>query len=79
LLDEFDILPHWDFSNLWPLALVAIGGALIFSGEKKKPWEKSDWHKPDPEEKVAAAEDTNTEGGSTTDTTTPPADNQPTV
>ena len=76
LLDDFDIIPDWDFGRLWPIALVAVGAALIFAGEKKKPWEKNpDWHK-------------TTETTETKDTTTPaddapeanpPADNPPAV
>ncbi len=43
LLDEFDIIPDWDFENLWPVILVLIGGALIFSGSQKKPWDNANW------------------------------------
>ncbi|MBK0377687.1 PspC domain-containing protein [Mucilaginibacter segetis] len=44
LLDELDIIPDWDYGKLWPLALVALGGVLIFSGQKKQPWEKDGWN-----------------------------------
>ncbi|QHS55530.1 PspC domain-containing protein [Mucilaginibacter sp. 14171R-50] len=43
LLDEFDIIPDWDFEKLWPVILVAIGATLLF-GSKKQPWEKEGWH-----------------------------------
>ncbi|WP_345955040.1 PspC domain-containing protein [Mucilaginibacter sp. PAMB04168] len=35
LLDEFNIIPDWDFSHLWPVPLVIIGLMLIFSAGKK--------------------------------------------
>jgi len=45
LLNEFDIIPDWDYGRLWPVILVAIGVSLIFAGQKKKPWEHHDWNK----------------------------------
>jgi len=45
LLNEFDIIPDWDFVNIWPVILVAVGLILIFSGAKKQPWEHDNWHK----------------------------------
>ena len=45
LLNEFDIIPDWDFENVWPVILVAIGLILIFSGAKKQPWDHNNWHK----------------------------------
>ncbi len=44
LLDNFEILPNWDFERLWPIALILGGGALMLSGERKKPWEEADWN-----------------------------------
>jgi len=44
LLDEFNFIPDWDFENIWPLILVAVGLILIFSGAKKQPWEQPNWH-----------------------------------
>jgi phage shock protein PspC (stress-responsive transcriptional regulator) len=35
LLDEYDIIPDWDFEHLWPVPLVIIGIALIFTSAKK--------------------------------------------
>lgn len=77
LLDDFDILPDWDFWQLWPLVIVAVGCMLIFSGEQKRPWEKTDWHKPD-------TADANTTTSNPTETNppaenNPPADNPPAV
>lgn len=71
LLDEFDILPDWDFEQLWPVILILVGGALMVSGERKKPWEKPDWHKAETTDSKPVT-DESTE-------TNPPADNQPTV
>lgn len=71
LLDDFDILPYWDFERLWPVILIVVGCAIMISGERKKPWQQADWNKTNTvEEKPAegAASETN-----------PPADNTPTV
>jgi phage shock protein C len=38
LLNEFDIIPDFDFSQVWPVILIVIGAALIFNGQKKQPW-----------------------------------------
>lgn len=35
-LDEFDVIPNWDFHHLWPVPLVVIGLVLIFTSGKKK-------------------------------------------
>jgi phage shock protein C len=48
LLDNFNILPDWDFDRLWPLIFVAAGGILVFSKRKLEPWEKDDWHVTEP-------------------------------
>jgi phage shock protein C len=45
LLNNFNLLPPVSFHILWPVILVVIGFAFIFSGAKKQPWEKKDWHK----------------------------------
>jgi phage shock protein C len=73
LLDDFDIIPDWDFGQLWPIILIAVGGVLIFSGEQKKPWEGANWQKTDTNK---------TEGnvaGASTQEGTPPVDNPPAV
>ncbi len=71
LLDDFDILPDWDFEQLWPIILIVVGCAIMISGQQKKPWEKEDWHKKDPIENKPADEDAHEAN--------PPADNPPTV
>jgi phage shock protein PspC (stress-responsive transcriptional regulator) len=72
LLDDFDILPDWDFEQLWPIILIAVGGALMLSGERKKPWENPEWHKAETTIDTKPAEENATEAN-------PPADNPPTV
>jgi phage shock protein PspC (stress-responsive transcriptional regulator) len=42
LVDEYDIIPDFDFERIWPVILVIVGGALIASGQRKHPWEKAD-------------------------------------
>ncbi|MGZ3756430.1 MAG: PspC domain-containing protein [Mucilaginibacter sp.] len=44
LLDEFDIIPDWDFERLWPLILIAIGAVFMVTHGKKQPWEKEGWN-----------------------------------
>jgi len=43
LIDNLDIFWGFNIWRLWPVALVAIGGVLIVSGQKNKPWEKHDF------------------------------------
>ena len=43
LIDEYDIIPDFDFGRIWPVMLVVVGGALIAAGQRKQPWEKDDW------------------------------------
>jgi phage shock protein C len=64
LIDEFDLIPDFDFGRLWPVVLLFVGAAMIVSGQKKRPWEKPDWNTAD---KKA---DTSVEN--------PPADDTPT-
>ncbi len=44
ILDDLDIIPDWDLEHLWPVILIAIGAIIIFSGNKKQPWEKDGWN-----------------------------------
>lgn len=73
LLENFDLLPDWDFGKLWPVVLVALGVLMIFSPKKEKPWEQPDWNattqepaKPETETKTEEKAEDNT-------TDTPPA------
>ncbi|MDB5130919.1 MAG: hypothetical protein JWR02_668 [Mucilaginibacter sp.] len=61
LIDEFDIIPDFDFGRLWPLALLAVGAVLIVSGQKKQPWEKQDWTGDKKEDNPPPAESAATE------------------
>src|SRR5437879_1888376 len=56
LLNDFDILPDWDFEQLWPIILIVVGGALMLSGERKKPWENPDWNKANTTDTKAATD-----------------------
>jgi phage shock protein C len=62
-IDEFDLIPDFDFGRMWPIILLFIGAALIVSGRKKQPWHKPDWNAGDAKENGNAPVDT------------PPADN----
>lgn len=43
LIDEFDIIPDFDFERLWPIVLVIVGGAIIVSGQKKQALHNQQW------------------------------------
>lgn len=47
IMDDFNIIPNWDFNHFWPVILIAIGIVFVFSGGKKQPWEKDNWHQND--------------------------------
>ena len=46
LLHQFDIIPDWDFTRIWPIGLIVAGAILLFARSSDKPWEKPDWHEP---------------------------------
>ena len=50
LIDNFDLIPDFDFDRLWPLILVLVGGALIVSGQKSELWHSKDWNNPEKKE-----------------------------
>jgi phage shock protein C len=65
LIDNYDLIPDFDFDRLWPLVLVIIGCAFIVSGQKKQPWDKQDWQATDKKEETTtdnppAADNTST-------------------
>jgi phage shock protein C len=66
LIDNYDLIPDFDFGRLWPLVFVIIGGAFIISGQKKQPWEKQDWQTSDKTEAPAAESTATTENTDTT-------------
>ncbi|HTH83706.1 MAG TPA: PspC domain-containing protein [Mucilaginibacter sp.] len=66
LLDEFDIIPDWQFDRLWPVLFIIGGVVMVFSRRKQQPWEKAEWH---------ATEEPTAE----TKTETPTEDTPPTV
>lgn len=37
LLDEYNIIPDWDFDHLWPVPMVVIGIVLVFTSSRNKP------------------------------------------
>jgi phage shock protein PspC (stress-responsive transcriptional regulator) len=43
LIDNYDLIPDFDFERLWPVILVLVGAALIVSGQKKEVWPKQDF------------------------------------
>jgi len=45
LVDEYDLIPDFDFGRLWPVILVLVGASLIVSGQKKQLWHSDNWHK----------------------------------
>lgn len=47
LLHELHLFRFWHMGKLWPVILVVAGLAIMVSGEKKKPWEKDNWHNAD--------------------------------
>ncbi len=54
LVDEFDIIPDFDFGRLWPLILLAVGATLIVSGQKKHPWDKQNMPYSEPANSVVS-------------------------
>ncbi|MDF2433802.1 MAG: phage shock protein [Mucilaginibacter sp.] len=64
LIENYDLIPDFDFERLWPAVLVLIGAALIVSGQKREPWHRQDWQDPAKNENPAA------DNSSTTDNTT---------
>ncbi|MCR8558745.1 PspC domain-containing protein [Mucilaginibacter sp. BJC16-A38] len=40
LIDEYDLIPDFDFGRLWPLILVIAGCALLLSGQQNDAWHK---------------------------------------
>lgn len=45
LLNEFDIIPDWNYWQLWPVIFIVIGLSYMVTSQKKQPWDHNDWHK----------------------------------
>ncbi|HEY5325873.1 MAG TPA: PspC domain-containing protein [Mucilaginibacter sp.] len=65
LIDNYDLIPDFDFGRLWPLVLVIIGGAFIVSGQKKEPWDKQVYQSPDNKENKETDNSATTDNAST--------------
>jgi len=65
LIDEYDIIPDFDFERIWPVVLVIVGGALIASGQRKHPWDRPDWRNTDNKETSATDTPSATDSNST--------------
>ena len=70
LINQFDIFPHINWGDIWPVILVIIGLSLIFSRKKKEPWKEDNWKENTKQKEEATAEPTETESTN---------DNPPTV
>ena len=47
ILDDFNIIPDWDFEHFWPVILITVGLVFVLTGSRKQPWEKDGWNKKD--------------------------------
>ena len=52
LLDQFNIIPDFDFSMWWPLILIAIGLVFIFTSGGSNKYGPKPWETPPPEVKT---------------------------
>jgi len=75
LIDEYDIIPDFDFDKLWPAVLVIVGGALIISGQKRQPWHNTNWQSADKKEEPVI--DNPPAADSPPETNNPPATDNP--
>jgi len=66
ILDDFNIIPNWDFDHFWPVILIAVGIVFVFSGNKKQPWEKDNWHQNDNPSNDNLSKDNSSNDNSTT-------------
>ncbi len=65
LIDEYDLIPDFDFDKLWPIVLVVVGGALIASGQRNEAWRKQNWKTADKKEEPAVDSSETTENNPT--------------
>jgi phage shock protein C len=59
LLNEYDIIPDWDYWRLWPVIMIVIGLTYMVSSQKKEPWDHQDWHKVDDKNKPSDSDKDN--------------------
>jgi phage shock protein C len=43
LLDNFNLLPDWEFDRLWPIVFIIAGIILVFSRKQTEPWGKENF------------------------------------
>ncbi len=67
LIDNYDLIPDFDFGRLWPVVLVIIGGAFIVSGQKKEPWDNQVYQTPDNKENKETDNSATADNASTTE------------
>jgi len=47
LIDNYDLIPDFDWGNLWPVVLVVVGLSLIISGQTRQVWGGHNQNAPD--------------------------------
>jgi hypothetical protein len=47
LIDNYDLIPDFDWGNLWPVVLVVVGLSLIISGQTRQVWGSNNQSAPD--------------------------------
>lgn len=60
LVNNYDLIPDFDFDRLWPVVLVVVGASLIVSGQTKA-WQKRDWQHKDKSENSSIDNPSSTE------------------
>jgi len=73
LIDEYDLIPDFDFGRLWPAVLVLVGASLIVSGQRKQPWHRDNWSDAGKQDAAAADASANATAGESTDHNEPQA------
>ena len=61
LIDEFDLIPDFDFERLWPVVLVLAGAAIIVSGQKQNILHRQNWDNTSKEENTVSEEPASTD------------------
>ena len=65
LIDEYDLIPNFDFDKIWPAILVLVGASLIVSGQQRRAQSPVEWQDAEkakvnePEQPSAPGEPTN--------------------